>query len=109
MPSKDGPMNLRQKGMGGGRGSSAPSGGGRGKSVLAGGNKTLGRAQRMAKAMANKDIKASRKQSGVSTSVGKYPKSLYGRKSVNPRMPAAKTKPSSGRMSSGYKKGPGRG
>lgn len=30
MPSKDGPMNLRQKGMGGGRGSSAPSGGGRG-------------------------------------------------------------------------------
>lgn len=28
MPSKDGPMNLRQKGMGGGRGSGAVSGGG---------------------------------------------------------------------------------
>lgn len=57
---------------------------------------TIGRASASVKKMANKEIKSARK------SDGSYGKSSYGRKSVNPGMSKAPTKPSSGKMSSRY-------
>jgi len=57
---------------------------------------TMGEASASVKKMANKEIKSARK------SDGSYGKSSYGRKSVNPGMSKAPTKPSSGKMSSRY-------
>ena len=106
---KDGPRNLKQ--MGAGRGAGASSGGG-GRTTPRSGKigKEAAKIKKQYAQNVKYIVKAGRKtDASIMRALNKRGGTKPYSKMEYEVMSRAKTKPSSGRMSSGYKKGPGRG